>query len=889
MVDNMKKMQKQDIITGSMGLLLCTLLTVGFSLPMLGLPPLGGIFFPGDGIWEIPVDVQETSTISEPSLSADVMVYRDSYGVPHIYGTNESDVIFALGYCQAQDRLFMMEMARRLTRGQMSAIMGDSMLETDRYNLAMLKDYYSVQTYLALVEGAQTDPELAEILLQLQRFTDGVNYFINHVSILPLEFQLLGIGMDPWSIVDTLSMAKYMAEDLTWGLDDLYNYLVYEEIGLAAFNYFQGHPRPYQIPVTVDYGSYLDNETYAHLEYNFTQLTELGPQGSQSEPLSQEEVDLKTNFADLFGLLEEFPQEQRRQELGPIIGSNNWVVDGNYTDSGLPMIANDMHLGWNLPGIWYQAHLVVSDEENSMNLWGFFLPGVPYPLVGQNQYVSWGLTNTAYDVLDWYYYTPINDTHYIHDGMATAYEYIDYSIEVMKGNPVDYRIKLTKEGPVFSDFLADNLPEGAYDGQIIACQWLAQRVTWELQAFYRYAHATNRAEFDVGSEKFWTPAQNHVYADIYGNIAIRPTGKVPIRDDTGLSHLGMGNGTFPYNGSAGEGAWIGWVPFEDLPLSINPDQHYLASANQIVAGPEFLSSYSLQESYSQGYRARRINTLLRSQDHFTIADMKAIQLDCYSTKAGNVTPYLLEALNNAEDLTALEQTVLEVMEDWDFQMDRLKGEPTVFKLWMEMLKEAIFEDEFLEWGIEDYLGFAADAHIEYLLRTGDEPWFDNISTPTVENSSMVLRATFAHAVAELAAYFDNSDPTTWIWGDLHQNYFAHLTGIPALGLGPYPTNGTADTVSPSYGSIWRNGELQISIGTGGASERWICDMGAFDQSVSVIPSGQRGVPGSEHYADQLELFLAGEYHPNYYTIVDPENFAPEIIESTIHFIGGTSA
>ncbi|RLD75287.1 MAG: hypothetical protein DRJ15_17205, partial [Bacteroidetes bacterium] len=783
---------------------------------------------------------------------------------------------------QAQDRLFMMEMARRVTRGQMSEIMGESMLETDRYNLAMLKDYYSVQTYSAIVEGAKTDPEMADILKQLGRFTDGVNYFIGHESVLPLEFQLLGIGMEPWSIVDTLSMAKYMAEDLTWRMTDLYNYLVYNEIGLTAFNYFAGHPRPYQEPVTVDYGVYLDNESYTHMDYNFTQLNDLGPQGAPAGST------LKENFEELSTFLNEFPQEQRRQELGPIIGSNNWVVDGNMTDSGLPILSNDMHLGWNLPGIWYQAHLVITDNDNPLNLWGFFLPGVPYPLVGQNQFVAWGFTNTGYDVLDWYYYTPINDTHYVHNEVATAYEYIDYSIEVMDGDAVDYQIKLTKEGPVFSDFLSDDFTEGdnPYDGQVIACKWLAQSVTWEMQAFYRYAHAKNRADFNAGSEKFVTPSQNHAYADIYGNIAIRPTGWVPIRDDSNLSHPGMGNGTFPYNGSAGEGAWIGWVPFEDLPVSINPDQHYLTSANQIVAGPEYLAEHSLQTSYSQGYRARRINTLLRSQEHFTIADMQSIQLDCYSTKAGNMTYFLFESLNNAVDLTALEQDVLELMEEWNFRMDKTKGEPTIFKLWMEMLKGAIFDDEFAAWEVNSYIGYVDDAHIEYLLRSGDEPWFDNVSTPLVENSSMILRDTFAHAVEELSAYFNNSDPSTWLWGDLHQNYFAHLTGIDALSMGPYPTNGTSDTVNPSYGSIWRNGELGISTGTGGASERWICDLGAMDTSISVIPSGQRGVPGSEHYADQLELFLAGEYHMNYFLIIDPEDFAEGIIESTIYFIGG---
>lgn len=877
-------MVKKDLTNAIISLAICVGLVVGFSIPLLGLPPLGSLFFPGNGIWEIPVEVDNSEIISDPSLEDEVTIYRDNFGVPHIYASSEVDAMFALGICHGQDRLFMMEMARRLTRGQMSAIMGESMIDSDKYNLAMLKDYYSVATYEALVEGAESDPELATVLLLLQRYTAGVNSYIDNAKTLPLEFNLLGISMEHWTIVDTISMGKYMAEDLTWSLEDLYNYVVYEKIGIDAYNYFRENPRPYQIPICPNYGEYLDNVSYPHLQYNFTELNTLHSASvtpsDQSQEMSPDE-NLASQFASLYHTLSSFPQEKQRQELGPILGSNNWVIDGNLSASGYPMICNDMHLGWSLPGIWYQAHIIISDEENPLNLWGFFLPGVPYPLVGQNDYLGWGFTNTYYDVLDIYYYTAINDTHYIQDGEIKAFSYINYNIEVLGAPSESYTIKVTDEGPVFSDFISDSSVGEALENSIIAIQWLAMNVTWELQAFYRYAHATNRTEFNEGSKKFWLPSQNHVYADIYGNIAIRPTGKVPVRDDSLLSHPNLGNGNFPYNGSAGEGKWIGWVPFEDLPNDINPDQHYLASANQIVAGPEYLENYSLQTTYSSGYRARRINNLLQAKAEFSQKDMQDIQLDTYSEKAANVLPILLDFVENQTSLTTLEQTVLEKLNSWDFQMDQAKAEPTIFKLWFEMLRDAIFLDEFEFWDIQEYIGFISDAHIEYLLKMKMASWFDDISTPQIEPMSLVLYTTFSRALEELQVYFDDSEPDTWIWGDLHQNYFDHLTGIPALSLGPYPANGTADTVNPSYGNIWQNGVVKPAISRGGASERWICDFGNLDESISVIPSGQRGIAGSKFYSDQLELFLEGKYHPNYYTYTLPSNFDQNQLSSIL--------
>lgn len=865
-------MQKTDLIRGSVVLGILALIIGFFSVPLLGLTPMGKLFFPGQSIWEIPMEIEDTMIISDSSLEDQVTVYRDNYGIPHIFGRVENDVMFALGYCMAQDRLFMMQMARSLTRGNMSAILGEDLLEIDKYNLAMLKDYYSVQTYKALVQGANTDPKINTILQELERFADGVNYYIDNTPTLPLEFQLLDINMEHWTVIDTISMGKYMAEDLTWSLEDLYHLVIVEKMGIEAYNFFLGSPRPYQIPVCPNYGNFSTYE-FIHLNQTFSNLID--------------SIPLSSSINALYYKLSQFPQEQTRSELGVILGSNNWVIDGNKSASGYPIICNDMHLEWNLPGIWYQAHLVISASDNPFNIWGIFLPGVPYPLVGQNQFVSWGFTNTYFDSIDWYYYISVNETYYIQDGKITPYKYINYTIDTKEGRTIKYKIKLTEEGPVFSDFITDSILDSIKSNNVIACRWIAHNVTWELKAFYEYSHAKNRADFNAASQNFWLPSQNHIYADIYGNIAIRPTGKVPIRDDSLLDDKRFGKGVFPYNGSAGEGKWIGWLPFTELPETINPNQHYLASANQIVAGSDYINAHSnqtFQTYYSNGYRARRINQLLENATNLTINDMKAIQLDTYSIKAENILPILLETIKNSANLTNEEVQILNDMNNWDYQMNLARWEPSVFKLWIEILKEQIFQDELNEWDLKDFIPYISDALIEYLLKSSFlDAWFDNVSTSNTESVQDTIQTAFHRTVNALHSFFNTGNFDEWNWGNLHQNIFNHLTNIPGFGVGPILANGSADTINPSYGNIWKNGHVSVATSHGGASERWICDWGNLNQSISVIPSGERGIIGSKHYSDQLTLFLNGDYHQNYYLITDFQSFPSNLIESRIYF------
>ncbi|MBD3352485.1 MAG: hypothetical protein GF364_13435 [Candidatus Lokiarchaeota archaeon] len=870
---NLKKL----IIAGSISAALIIIL----SIPFGEIPAIGSLLFPGKGIWTVPGEVPESETLTISNLDDDVTIYRDQWGIPHIYGTNESDLVFALGYVHAQDRLFQMDIARRLTRGRIAEFYGESALIEDKFNLNMLKDYWANKSYNELKNSE--DPDKKELYLMLLNYCDGVNYYIeNHRNELPVEYILAGTEPYEWTPVDTLSFAKYMAEMLTWEYSDFYSLMIRNAIGNNNYTELFGLPSNYQIPICPNYGDFSDiSPPPSELASNELET---------EENIDEELVEISSFFIDGINTI---PQEKDRIQArkNQAIGSNNWVVNGSKTASGYPILCNDMHLEFNLPGIWYEAHLV--DMSSDYNVYGFFLAGVPVPIVGHNNYLAWGFTNTAYDVIDWYYYDVVDDDHYMYKGEVTEYGKIKYNIPVKGGKSEEYIIKTTVHGPVFTDLLSENLIEDIPDSgtdKAIACKWIAQNVTWEFAALYGYSKATNRAEFDIASEKFSCPAQNHVYGDIHGHIGIRPTGKVPIRDDTtyGLPGWHTGNGTMPYNGSKGAGEWIDYLDFNTLPHSENPEQCYLTSANQMIAGPDFLKQYSLQHplDISEGYRARRINTLLAAGDDLTVDDMKDIQLDVYSTAAGNFTPHLLTALDdyNYELLTSIQQDAYDILDNWDYQMDKDKAAPAIYRVWLEIMLGKTFLDEFSIMGT-DYL--PQYSILEKLIKEDpNSNWFDDITTPEVEDANDTIFNAFTNAVNGLKEFFDSQNPSSWKWGDIHKREFPHLLGLDAFSYGPVPVNGSGFTVTPSSANAWGNGEVKIGVASWGASERMIIDFSDLNNSVSVIPSGQRGITSSKHYTDQLHLYLQGKYHTQYFAADNLVSFDTSWIESRLYLLNG---
>ncbi|MFX1569258.1 MAG: penicillin acylase family protein [Promethearchaeota archaeon] len=856
--------EKKNIVKLVTVLIITVIVITIFSIPLISIiAPLGDIIFPSSGIWNVPAEVPQYEKIYIPSLNNSVTAYRDEWGIPHIYASNENDLSFALGYIHAQDRLFQMDLARRQVRGKLSEVVGDLALEEDKFNLAMGMEYWANQT----LQDAIRRQELGEIdfLDAFYSYADGVNYYINtHQHDLPIEYALLGFKPEKWTPLDTFCYSKYMSKMLTWQYDDLYRLQTLEALGPSNYSDIMSGSTYGQIPICPNYGEYNDS-------------SEL-PYDGGSLKISSTVIKTVSKFLKD---VENIPSESSLMELQEqnIIGSNNWVVDGVKSSTGKPILCNDMHLAWNEPGIWYEAHMV--DESTGLNIYGFTLAGVNIPIVGHTDSVAWGFTNTGYDVMDWYYYEEVDDDHYIYKGDIIPYEKKIYNINVKDGGTQQFTVKETVHGPVLSNFLGGAIPDSLDATNIVlAPKWTANNVTGEFRALYGYAHAKNRADFDQASEYFHNPAQNQVYADVHGTIGIRPTGLVPIRNDTLIEPWHFGNGTLPYNGSKGEGDWIGYVPFNELPNTVNHSQHYLASANQIVTGPGY-KKYALQNSYANGYRARRINELLNNSADGTVGieKMKEIQLDVKSTAARAFIPYLINA---TEELPSSQKTpmmldVLTQLKNWNYDMDKDLAAPTIYRKWRDYFSEYTFNDEY------SAAGAPTRPQLNVLEKiTREEPnslWFDNISSVMIEDRNYIMIKALNATIDWLFEYFGTSEVSTWRWGALHKLIFPHLV-FESFDIGPFEGDGEGYTVNPSGVSI-RNG---VGYARGGASERMIVDFSDLQNCWSVIPSGQRGVSNSKYYSDQVEeLFLQGKYHRQYF-YDQKEDFPKVHIESQIIFI-----
>jgi penicillin amidase len=633
--------------------------------------------------------------------------------------------------------------------------------------------------------------------------------------------------------------------------------------GLGTSNYTELFTSTYgQVPICPNYGSYNDSSAL--------------PYESGVSLKSSAIIAAVTKFlADM----QNIPVQKQLMELQDqsTIGSNNWAVDGNKSSTGKPILCNDMHLQWMMPGIWYEAHMVV--RNLNLNIYGFTMAGIPLIIAGHNDHLAWGFTNTGYDVMDWYYYIG-NSTHYNYNGSMIEYGTRTYNMNVKDAGIHTFTVKETVHGPVLSDFLGSSIPS-SLTSYVLAPRWTANNISRIVKALVGMNMATNWVEFNESVVNWDTPAQNIIYADVKGNIAIRPTGIVPIRDDTGIPSWHFGNGTMPYNGSNGEGEWIGYVPFQEIPYSMNPQQGYLVSANQIAVGPEY-TKYHLQTNWATGYRARRINELLNNSADGTIGieKMKEIQLDIKSTAARAFVPYFINATENffgAATPTLIRNMVTQ-LKNWDYDMDKDLAAPTIYRKWRDYYYDYTFNDEF---NFYTTTRKPAVNILEQLTRNNASSlWFNDINTATTEDRDTIIIKALNATSEDLVDFYGTSDVSTWRWGDVHKLSFEHLIPqLESLNIGPFEGDGSGYTVTPSGVNI-RNG---VGEAHGGASERLIVDLSDMKNSISVIPSGQRGISSSEHYSDQLEeLFLQGKYHRQYF-YNESSDFPTSHIESQILF------
>jgi len=737
-------------------------------------------------------------------MSSQVTVYRDGHGVPHIYAENEADLYRATGYVMAQDRLWQMDLFRRVTTGRLSEIFGPDLIETDMLMRALRISEKS-ETVLSRLE--------AEILASLVNYTDGINQYIDqNLDKLPLEFSILGYKPEHWAPIYTLNLISYMAWDLTapWSAETVLFKLA-QKLGLE---------NPKLKDLIPDFSLH---DIWAYPEFKL------------------EKADLELGPSLLSG-----SRWLADRGLTPFSGSNNWAVSGKKSVSGKPLFANDMHLGLNVPGIWYQMHQVIKGE---LDVTGVCLAGAPAVVAGHNLRIAWGMTNAMVDDMDFYLETihPDNPDLYSFQGEWREMEVRKEMIPIKGGAIEERTLRFTHRGPIVSGFKG-------IQGHALSMRWIGNEFSNEVRAVYQLNRAGNWEEFKDAVRGFFAISQNMIYADVEGNIGLYYCAGVPIR---------KGEGIFVNSGETDEYDWQGFVPFEELPHEFNPARGYVSSANNRSVGDEY--PYYLSHWFFLPYRIDRIREMLEAKEKLSVEDFKSMHADLQSKLVDATLEPILTELRNLEGKSEEEDKVLEMLMSWEGALTQESPAALVFEKMRFFLIKNMALDELGEDLFDELLNCSTlrENLLARLFRLKGSPWCDDELTPDIQESfSYIVQKSFQDSVQALSNEL-GGNPEDWEWGKVHRVYLQHPLGsvklldrIFRLNRGPYQVGGSFHTVCPfSY-------NFKSLQSVYGASHRHIFTLEDWNKSWTVIPTGTSGVPSSPYYCDQTELYLEGRYHPD---------------------------
>ena len=736
-----------------------------------------------------------------PGLQYDVRVLRDERGMPHIYAENEHDLYMAVGFVMAQERLWQMDLIRRATTGELSEIFGEDYVETDCF----LRALRMTEKSKMLLE--EIEPE---IMSPVKYFVEGVNYYIEHAGKkLPPEFRILGYEPEPWIMENAFNIIGYMGWDLTSGnlSGDVFIYKLINHLGkeaalkLVPYYDFTGDP------VYPDFT--LDNESLVAVE-DFIKAVD------------------------------------KVKELGitSFYGSNNWAVSGERSETGKPLVSNDMHLGLSSPGIWMQMHLVIPD---SLNVTGVTVPGAPVIVAGHNKNIAWGMTNLMADDVDLYLET-INDdgTKYLHDGEWKQIKTIKEIIRVKKQDDRELEIKYTHHGPLISDMQG-------IEGDKISMRWSGYDMSNEVKAVYLLNRAKNWDDFNQALSYFNSISLNFIYADINGNIGLHSCGGIPIRE---------GYGAFVQPGDSSKYDWQGYVPYDKLPYSYNPEKGIVSSANNKTVFPDKYPYY-IGTYFSMPYRINRIREMLTANELYDIDDFKRMITDRQSDYAKKLTRLLLNTLQKTDEMNELEREVYDNLSVWDYDMSPDSFIPTFFEYYWKNLADTLLKDDMGEI-YKEFHGGTRNYYLLMVITGKHNLYIDNIYTEEEENLEDMLLAAYHSTVSEMKELY-SLDTGEWKWGDIHKFTALHPLGsidildrLFRLNEGPYRVGGSFHTVSPySYGPHF--------VINHGASHRHIYNTADWDESYTVIPTGISGVPSSEFYCSQTKTYCNDGFYKDHFS------------------------
>lgn len=731
-------------------------------------------------------------------VDQETTVYFDEYGIPHIYAKSHLDAVTTLGYVQAQDRLWQMELMRRIAPGRLSELFGEDLIKNDQFFINIGIDEYSKKSVADL---DITSPEYQ----LLEAYLKGVNQFIDYGAT-PLEYHLIGLKKEHFTLLDTYNVLGYMAFSFAMAqkTDPLLSALK-EKLGIAYLN---------ALPINISPESVLIKS-------------------------SKEDMDYYT------GMVSNIKTILNATPIPPFVGSNSWVIGGDKTESGKVIFANDPHIGFSQPSVWFEAHLKSPEHE----IYGYFLPIIPFPLLGHNKHIAYGLTMFENDDID--FYKEVNNLEnsnkYQTPNGYDSYENTTKIIKVKDQKDLQYNFKTSRHGPIINGALGT-----VSNTSPVAISWIYTQVENNLlKAIYRMSTARNKEDFKKGVSMIHAPGLNVMYGDTKGNIGWWATGKLYKFNP----HV---NSKFILDGASGRDDKIAFLDFSENPMAENPPWNYVYSANN---QPDSIAGMLYPGYYLPEDRAKRIVQLLEPKNNWNKTSTAKMITDVTSSVSGN----LIQELTKVVDFHSFDtnvQKAIDILQLWDGSNEIDQVAPTIYNKFIYEYLSTTFKDEM---GITLYQQFN-ETHLmkrvigDQLFRK-ESIWWDDINTQAiVETRKDILSKSLISTVKALENQF-GKDIYTWNWGRVHIIEHQHPLGSVDLlkgffNVGPFSINGASEVINNLAYKRDSTGMYQVR---NGPSTRRIIDFNDLENCWSILPTGQSGNPFSKHYRDQASMYNRGTF------------------------------
>lgn len=734
--------------------------------------------------------------LSLENLSENVTVHFDENGVPHINAETQKDAYTALGYVHAQDRLWQMELIRRIAPGRLSEIFGDKLVETDVFFAG-----------LGLVEDANESITKIDINSEAYKLTiaylDGVNQFVEEGAT-PIEYNLIGLKKTKFTVNDVYNVFGYMS--FSFAIAQKTDPLLQEIKEKLGDNYLA----ELEIPV-----------------YSNTALLK-----SEKNPI------VKASFAKaMTAMYEQLP-------ISPFIGSNSWVIAADKTKNGKVIFANDPHIGFSQPSVWYQSHIKTPDYE----MYGYSLALTPFPLLGHNRDYAYGLTMFENDDVDFYIEknNPENLNEYETPTGFSTYKTVQKTIKIKGAPDTTFTVKISRHGPIMN-----NLLKQIDDQRPIAMQWIYKKTDNQIiDVGYQISHAKSLHDFKEGAKLLHAPGLNMMYGDAKDNIAWIASGKLYKYRDSINTKLYL-------DGASGKDEILSYVDFEDNPQSINPASNYVYSSNN---QPDTIAGVLYPGYYLPEDRGQRIEQLLEVKNDWTQEDVQQMIFDVTSPVVPQVIANLVASIKT-ENFTKNEQEALQNLKDWNGEYKKEDTAPTIYNRFLYEFLEGTFKDELGE----SFPMFMQTPLMKKMIavqaKKAVSVWFDDVTTEPKETKSDIVQRSFINAISFLENQLGDT-VSLWSWSKVISVEHGHALAAGGetlrkiFNVGPFSMDGGNEVINNQLFTLNETGIYKVKAGP---STRRVIDFSNIENSVSILPTGQSGNIFSKHYKDQAQKYLNGEF------------------------------